>query len=129
MKLVCHEDRDKAFAKGIVRIIADHVDKETVPAPYTGRWGYSFGGNTELSWDELVGYPAKEAFKNERVSFIVAEAKLDLERRGFVVEELELVLSDSKYKSYEDKLARDCKRNAGECYCWYHGIYVHYKLR
>jgi len=128
IKLVRHEDRDRVFAKAIVKHIAGRLEKETVPAPYKGSWGYSYGGGSELHWDKLIGYPATEAFKNERVSFIITEAKLDLEKRGFVVEELELTLSNGKCKGYEDKIARDCKGNATECYCWYHGIFVDYKL-
>lgn len=128
-KLVRHEERDSAFARAIVKHIAERLEKETVSAPYSGSWGYSYGSGSDLYWDKLIGYPATEAFKNERVSFIVAEAKLDLEKRGFIVEELELRLSNGKCKSYQDKLARDCNGNAAECYCWYHGIYVEYKLR
>jgi len=36
-----------------------------------------------LPWDDEIGYPAVEAFKNDRIPFILDEVRLDLGKRGF----------------------------------------------
>ena len=118
--------RDRAFAKSIVEFIAEKVEEENCTAPYKGGWGYSYGEGSKLEWDKKIGYLAVDAFKKGRISFIVDEAKLDLKRRGFVVKKLEVVLADEKCHSYKD--VRVCKKSAAECTCWYHGIYVNWKI-
>src|SRR5271156_2501799 len=59
--------RDKAFAKAIVELIAWHMVNDT-NACFEGNKGYYYGGNTTLKWDDKIGYPAVEAFKNDRIS-------------------------------------------------------------
>ena len=87
---------------------------------------YYYGGKTTLKWDNKIGYPAVEAFKNDRISFILDEVRVDLRKRGFVVEKLDLILDDLKVAEYKD--ARDCDKTAMDCTCWYHGIFACWKL-
>jgi len=117
--------RDKAFAKAIVNFIATQVKMQNTTAPHRD-WGYCYNEKNTLTWDELIGYPAVEAFKHERVSFILDQAKLDLEKRGFAVKKLELFLGDCKIMSYKD--VRVCTKTALECTCWHHGMFVGWNL-
>src|SRR5271156_813279 len=59
------EKRDKAFAKAIVDFIATHAKMQNALSPHTS-WGYCYLEGNTLTWDELIGYPAVEAFKHER---------------------------------------------------------------
>ena len=92
-----------------------------------GGWSYGFiEDKTELICDTVIGYPAIEAFKMNRVQFIVEEAKLDLRKRGFIVEQFELYLNDAtKFKKGVKVL---CTKTAVESKCEYHGILVKWKL-
>ena len=121
-----YEERDRAFAKAIVDFIANEVRYRLIFEACRG-WTYGFSENkTELVWDTEMGYPAIEAFKTNRVPFIVEEAKLDLRKRGFIVEQLKLYLSDgTKFKKGVKVL---CTKTAVECKCGYHGIFVKWKL-
>src|SRR5277367_727800 len=67
--------RDKAFAKVIVILIAWNMRNE-INACFEGNKGYNYGGGNKLSWDDKIGYPGVEAFKNERISFILNQVKL-----------------------------------------------------
>jgi len=90
------EDKDKAFAKAVVKAMAIQLQKEPNATIFEGDVGYAYGEKKIMFWDELIGYPSLEAFKKNRVSFIVEAAKLDLRKRGFVVEKLEIVLSNAR---------------------------------
>jgi hypothetical protein len=120
------QKRDRAFARAIVKFIAEYTDREEV---FEGCRGYAYWSNEDgktLSWDKAIGYPATLAFKTKRVRFIVEEAKIDLVKRGFVVEKLELVMDNALPKDENEK--RDCKKTALNCKCGYHGIFVNWKL-
>jgi hypothetical protein len=118
--------RDRAFAKAIVKFIADYADKEEL---FENSRGYAYRNSEDgktLNWDKAIGYPATLAFKTKRVRFIVKEAMIDLGKRGFVVEKLELVMDNANRKSENEK--QECKKTALNCKCGYHGIFVSWKL-
>src|SRR5271170_6562186 len=120
------QTRDRAFAKAIVKFIANHADREEL---LEGSRGYAYGTSEDgktLSWDKAIGYPATLAFKTKRVRFIVEEAKIDLVKRGFVVEKLELLMANGSAK--DENAKQECKKTALNCKCGYHGIFVSWKL-
>jgi hypothetical protein len=120
------QKRDRAFAKAIVKFIANYADKEEV---FEASRGYAYCSSEDgktLSWDKAIGYPATLAFKTKRVRFILEEAKIDLVKRGFVVEKLELLMENAVGKDVNEK--QECTKTALNCKCGYHGIFVKWKL-
>ena len=120
------QKRDQAFAKAIVKVIAKYADREET---FEDCRGYAYRDSEDgktLTWDKMIGYPAKLAFKTKRVRFIVEEAEIDLVKRGFVVEKLELHMGNASPKDENEK--QECKKTAVNCKCGYHGIFLNWKL-
>jgi len=117
------QKRDRAFAKAIVKCIADYANREEL---FEACQGYAYRNSDDgktLLWDKQIGYPATLAFKTKRVRFIVEEAKVDLVKRGFVVEKLDLIMTNALV---EDE--NECNKTALQCKCNYHGVFVEWKL-
>jgi hypothetical protein len=55
--------------------------RNEINACFEGNKGYKYGGGNILPWDDKIGYAAVEAFKNERISFILNQVKLDLGKK------------------------------------------------
>jgi hypothetical protein len=74
-----------------------------------------------------LGYPAIDAFERHHEAFIVAMAKEDLKKRGFIVKDLNLYLGNVNDVIPDgEKL---CDKDAlAECRCAYHGIFIKWNL-
>jgi len=119
------EDRDNAFAKAVVKFISSQKCEPNATV-LEGSEGYAYGERKTLLWDALIGYPSLEAFKKKRISFIEDKAKLDLRKRGFVVERLAVTLGNGEARA--DNVYPHCRGTALDCKCSHHGIFVCWKL-
>lgn len=107
------KDRDLAFAGATVKFIASQMEREISISER------ELGSDVE-TWDGWIGYRAVEAFQKNRIHSIIEAVKLDLRRRGFVVEKLDLFL-----RPIDNTV---CWKDAWRCGCPMHAIYVRWKL-
>lgn len=117
--------RNQVFATAIVDLIASST--EGYPVSVVGCKAYSCGPTRTMELDDLLGYPASEAFERRHQGFIIAMVETDLKRRGFIVRDLKLYLgSMNDASSNGEKL---CNKDAlAGCRCKYHGIFVKWDL-
>lgn len=116
--------RNQVFATAIVDLIASSTDG--YPVSVVGCKAYYYGPTGTMELDNLLGFPALEAFERRHQGFIIAMAETDLKRRGFIVRDLKLYLGIMNDASDGEKL---CKKDAlAVCRCKYHGIFVKWDL-
>ena len=131
-ELVFHADmfralyltRNIALAKEIVDFIAVAAMQCDPPMlkNKTGK-GYTYNEQGSLSWDELIGYPAYQAFTTSQIPKIIDLVKHDLKTRGFYVYHLDLFEKKLPFKG------KFCGKRGGiDCYCQCHGIFVTWHL-
>ena len=131
-QLVFHADmfralylkRNIALAKEIVDLIAEVAMQSDPPVlkNETGK-GYTYNEQGSLPLDELIGYPAYQAFTTAQRPNIMILAKQDLKKRGFYVNHLHLFEQSVPFKG---KL---CGKKGGiECHCQCHCIFVTWDL-
>jgi hypothetical protein len=131
-QLVFHADmfrglyltRNIALAKEIVDFIARAAMQCDPPMlkNRTGK-GYTYDEQGSLFWDELIGYPAYQAFTTSQIPKIINLAKHDLKKRGFDVYHLDLSEQNVSFKT------KSCGKRGGiECHCQCHGIFVTWQL-
>ena len=97
------------------------------PVSVVGSKAYSYGSTGATELDNLLGYPAIEAFERHHEGFIVAMVEEDLKKRGFIVKDLKLYLGNVNDVIPDgEKL---CDKDAlEECRCAYHGIFIKWNL-
>ena len=116
--------RNIAFAREILAVITGRVNTTDPPELKNGEgrgWNYTAEG--KLKWDEVIGYPAYQAFTTDQVFEIRGLAERDLRERGFKIGKLDLVRANRTFDG------KSCTKIAGvECKCQCHGIFVKWWL-
>ena len=120
-----HHARNRVFARTIIDPIAENT--KGCPMSLVGYRGYGFGPSWLTELDERLGYPAIEVFERHHDDVVVAMAKEDLKKRGFIVRDLQLYLGNINNPI---RLGEEESETNGLAECSYgsHGIFVKWNL-